>query len=82
MLGQKKRRDTLAFNAAILRTFGKLDQQDINAIDGVAERLVTHLVQRYEWSPGDAVIRVNRFNAKLSTCPQPATIALNEQVQA
>ncbi len=70
MLGQKKRRERLAFNAEILRTFGKLDQQDIDNIEGSSERLRTHLIQRYKWSLDEAASRVASFRAVLSTQPQ------------
>jgi len=82
MLGQKKRRERLAFNAAILTTFGKLYQQDIDSIDGDAERLHTHFIQRYEWSPDDAASRVESFRAVLSARPQIDDVPIDIGVRA
>jgi hypothetical protein len=66
MLGHKKRRAKLAFNEAILTTFGKLDQKDIQTIDGNSDRLLTHLVRRYEWTTNNAESKVRRFRADLT----------------
>lgn len=50
MLGQKSKSEQALFAQRILTTFGKLDLCDIASIDGSRERLISHLVQRYEWS--------------------------------
>ena len=55
-----------AFNAKILTTFGKLNDQDILDVDGCAERLITQLMDRYGWGPAYAQTNVNRFCTKLS----------------
>lgn len=47
-------------------TFGKLTQQDIDAIDGQSERLVGKLIEQYGWNPEVAGSRVESFRACLS----------------
>lgn len=65
----------MAFNAAILTTFGKLDQQDIKMIDGNADLLLTHLVRRYEWTPHNAASKVKRFRADLTISSVSDTVS-------
>lgn len=50
MIGQKRKSEQAMFAQRILTTFGKLDLCDVESIDGSRERLISHLVQRYEWS--------------------------------
>lgn len=66
MLGRKAKLRKSAFNTGILTTFGKVDQQDIDKIDGNSERLVTQLIQQYGWIPEDAQNRVDFLSARLS----------------
>ena len=82
MLNHKRRRDKSAFDAGILTTFGKLDQQDINEVDGHAERLVALLIERYAWSSDVAQSRVESFCVGLTQRPRSDRVAANERVQA
>lgn len=50
MLGQNRKLEKAAFARGILTTFGKLDECDIEKIDGRLERLISLLMQRYGWS--------------------------------
>jgi uncharacterized protein (DUF2132 family) len=80
MLGQKTKSAKPVFNAGILRTFGKLSQHDIDVIDGHAERLVTQLVEQYDWNLGDAQSRVEGFRAGLSNESKYSEISPNARV--
>ena len=55
-----------AFNARILTTFGKLDAEDIEGIDGCTDRLVTQLMDRYGWSAAYTQTRIDGFCTDLS----------------
>lgn len=55
-----------AFNAEILRTFGKLSQQDIDKIDGQTIRLATELVEQYGWPEETAQRRALAMDIALS----------------
>ncbi|MDA9859460.1 hypothetical protein N9D23_15260 [Rubripirellula sp.] len=55
------------FNAAILATFGKLNQSDIDEIDGRPERLIDELVGQYGLTIDEAQLRVDDFRSELST---------------
>jgi uncharacterized protein YjbJ (UPF0337 family) len=81
MLYNEDRRTKVAFSEAILRTFGKLDQNDIRAIDGDIDRLLSHLEERYDWSPDDARIKVERFHAKFLARNQNVFNTSNSRVQ-
>ena len=72
----------LAFNAAIMTTDGKLDQPDIDSIDGDAERLHPHLIQRYERTVAHAASRVESFRAVLSARPQIDDVPIDIGVRA
>ncbi len=69
MPGPKKKTSNLAFKAGVLATFGKLDEQDIEDIDGCSELLVTNLIDRYGWSPAYAKTKVDEFYSNLQTPP-------------
>ena len=58
MLGRRRKLAELAFSAGILKSFGKLNQQDIDAIDGCPERLVRQLINQYGWTRDAAQDRV------------------------
>lgn len=59
--------DNTLFNAAILATFGKLNQSDIDEIDGRPERLIDELVRQYRLTTEEAQRRVDDFQSELST---------------
>lgn len=50
MLGRLTKSEKAAFAQGILSTFGKLDECDIEQIDGRLERLIALLMVRYSWS--------------------------------
>lgn len=66
MFGRKEKLTRSLFSAGILKTFGKLDQQDIDNINGSSDRLASQLIQQYGWSPEDAQSRVEGLRATLS----------------
>ena len=82
MLRQKAKRDHSAFNDAILTTFGKLDQQDIDDINGNVERLITHLAERYELTPDTARNRAERFLTNLTSKSRAGSQRLTAEVEA
>ena len=59
--------DNTLFNAAILSTFGRLDQSDIDKIDGHPERLMDELVRQYGLTTGEAQRRVDDFRSELAS---------------
>ena len=59
--------DNTLFNAGVLTTFGKLDQSDIDEINGRPERLIEELVLQYGLTADEAQHRVEGFQSKLST---------------
>ena len=58
--------DNTLFNTGILATFGKLNQSDIDKIDGRPERLIDELVGQYGLTIGEAQRRVDDFQSKLA----------------
>ncbi len=66
MFSKKDRQEKMAFNQAILNTFGKLDQNDIQSIDGNIDRLLSNLMTRYNLSMDDAGVKLERFQARLT----------------
>ena len=66
-LFQWKKQDNTLFNASILATFGKLDQSDIDEIDGHPDRLMEELVSQYGLTTEEAQHRVDDFQSRLST---------------
>lgn len=66
-LFQWMKTDNTLFNAGVLATFGKLDQSDIDEIDGRPERLIEELVRQYGLTTDEAQHRVDDFQIKLST---------------
>lgn len=67
MLGLITKNPKRAFNASILKTFGKLSQRDINEIDGNRDRLIVELIAQYGWKEEVAQQRVELFSASLLT---------------
>ena len=67
MLGYKWNTSKPVFNARLLTTFGKLDEQDIADINGCQKRLVTELINRYGWNADEAQSKVDQFNSNLPT---------------
>jgi hypothetical protein len=63
MLGFKRCSAKSIFNAKLLITFGKLDQQDIAYIKGCSDRLVVRLMDRYGWGFAYAQTQVAHFNS-------------------
>ena len=59
--------DNTLFNAAILARFGRLDQSDIDEIDGHPERLMDELVRQYKLTTEEAQRRVDDFRSQLAT---------------
>ena len=53
------------FKAMVLRTFGKLSEEDIENIDGQPERLFVELTKHYQWAAEVTRKRVARFNFEL-----------------
>ena len=66
MLGFTWNTSKPAFNARLLTTFGKLDEQDIADINGCQKRLVTELINRYGWNADDAQSKVDQFSSTLT----------------
>lgn len=66
MFGQKRKAARLAFSEGILTTFGKLNQRDIEKIEGQPIRLVTHLIDQYGWNAAFAQTKVDAFCSRLS----------------
>lgn len=64
-LFQWMKTDNTLFNAGVLATFGKLDQSDIDEIDGRPERLIEELVRQYGLTTDEAQHRVDGFQIKL-----------------
>ena len=64
------------FMLGILRTFGKIDQDDLERIDGNSERLVSRLAHRYDWQPDEARRKVEEFCDGLATSIQPIKLNL------
>ena len=60
----------------VLRTFGKIDQDDLVRIDGNSERLVSRLVHRYDWQPDEARRKVEEFCDRLATSTLPIKLNL------
>jgi hypothetical protein len=81
MLRQKAKRDHSAFNDAILTTFGKLDQQDIDDINGNIERLISHLAAQYELTPETARFRAERFLINLTGKTRVGSQRVNAEVE-
>ena len=67
MLDQKTKLAKTAFSAAILKTFGKLSEDEIGAIDGQPDRLVIQLMEQYGLHEDVAQRRVEGFRASLLT---------------
>lgn len=82
MLRLKAKRETSAFNDAILITFGKLDQKDIDDINGNIERLITHLAEKYELTTETARNRAEGFHAILKSKSRAGSQRLNAEVEA
>jgi uncharacterized protein (DUF2132 family) len=66
MIGRRKKTVKSAFGIGILQTFGKLDQRDIDEIDGRPERLVHQLIEQYGWTEAVARRKVDAFQSGLS----------------
>ena len=73
MLGLKWKPSRSTFNARLLTTFGKLDEQDIDDINGCQQRLAVHLINRYGWNTEEAQAKVDRFSSSLSVRPHVLT---------
>ncbi len=65
MLGFTWKTSKPAFNARLLTTFGKLDEQDIAKINGCRKRLVTQLINRYGWNADEAQSKADQFSSTL-----------------
>lgn len=58
MFGRKAKMNKAAFNADVLTTFGKLNQEAIDKIDGQPHLLVNELVAQYGWEEAVARRRI------------------------
>ncbi len=69
MFGRSAKEARSIFNAALLKTFGKLSQPDIDKIEGRPERLIAELVEQYGWDQDFARQKAEAFGLKLSIGP-------------
>ena len=57
------------FQAGVLTTFGKLNEQEIEDCDVSSNRLAAVLIHRYGWSAAVAQTKADEFWNKLLTRP-------------
>lgn len=57
---------TQDFSLCVMKTFGKLDADEIKSINGRPDLLVSCLSESYGWSRADAQAKVDRFMADIS----------------
>lgn len=67
MLGVANRSATKTFNDGILTTFGKLDEFEIEELDGQPEKLVVALMKYYGWSDAGAREKVDQFLTRIAS---------------
>ena len=57
----KMQTPNLIFKAEVRKTFGKLNEQEIDDCDACPDRLMTQLIDRYALSRADAQSKVSKF---------------------